>query len=104
MIDALGWERLQEWKAFSELEPFGEERADFRSAQVTQALWNIARDQKAHPKGWPLEEFLLKFGDYPRPEPVVQTLAYQEMVIDAWCGVQNILVEAEAAKCRPTSE
>lgn len=55
-----------EWEIYHELEPFGEVRADIRSAALERALFNLlGRDAKNYPKGWPLAEFILRFGDAP---------------------------------------
>ena len=81
---------FQEWRAYEELEPFGEERGDFRSAQIVQALCNIARDTKRNPNGWPINEFMLRLGDSPwAAYKAVQPLAYQEMLIDTWIAGSN---------------
>lgn len=83
------------WRVYDELDPFGEERMDYRFASICQALWNIARDQEKHPKGWPLDDFLVAFGDTPTKDPVVvQPLAYQEKLIDTWVIGHNLSLEA----------
>lgn len=89
MLREITWPEFLEWQAFETLEPFESERADWRSAQVAQALWNIARDQKKNPNGWPLSDFILPFGDAPRPEAVTQTLETQELLIDSWVAGTN---------------
>lgn len=84
---------------YDDLDPFGEEREDYRNAAVVQALWNIARDVKRYPDGFPLTDFLMHFGDAPRIVTQAQTVAYQEHLIDAWCFTNNAVVAAtEAAK------
>jgi hypothetical protein len=90
--------RFREWQAFSQLEPFGEERADQRTAAIEAALWNIHRDPKRHPKGWPLSEFFLGLGDMPSrtiQAAVPQTVATQEFLIDAWIGGSNAVFVAK---------
>lgn len=47
------------WEAYAALEPFDELRADYRSAQIVQMLYNINRDSKKEPKGRKIEDFLL---------------------------------------------
>lgn len=54
-----------EWQYYASLEPFDETRADVRAAQIVQALWNIARDTKAHPTPFALKQFLIEFGEQP---------------------------------------
>lgn len=90
---------LQEWRAYDEVEPFGPLREDYRAASIVQAHWNIARDTKKHPNGWPVEEFLLQFGDHQRiVEP--QSVAFQETLIDAWCKTNNAIVAAQEARAQ----
>lgn len=91
---------LAEWRLYDQLEPFGEERADFRSAQIAQALWNIARDPKVNPKGWPLEDFLLTFGDRPTAAKAQQSSNYQEMLIDAWVAGSNAVFAKGTITCQ----
>lgn len=49
-----------EWAAYYALEPWGEERADVRSAMICKVLadLNTPKDQPRHP----LEDFMPKFG------------------------------------------
>jgi hypothetical protein len=82
------WEQFREWEIFEELEPFETERADYRSAHVIQTLWNIARDPRRHPDGWPLSDFVLTFGDSPRLS-VAQTLETQVLLIESWIAGSN---------------
>jgi hypothetical protein len=108
MVQQMTWEQLLEWRTFEELEPFGEERDDFRAAQIVQALWNIARDPKTCPKGWPLTDFVLAIGDSPWRSVMAagqaQTLETQELLIDAWIVGSNAAFAAkEARQCPPTS-
>ena len=63
MLRVITARQLREWMAYGELEPFGEERADYRTASIVQMLANINRDPKKHPDGFKIEDFLLRFGD-----------------------------------------
>ncbi len=47
-----------EWKAFSELHPFGEERADFRNAMLCEVVSNILPGKGKRQK---LKDFMPKF-------------------------------------------
>jgi hypothetical protein len=53
-----------EWQAYYSLEPFGERRADYRTAQIVQMLANINRGPDTKP--FPLSDFL---PDEIAPEP-----------------------------------
>lgn len=89
MLGGLTATQILEWQVYDELDPFGEERADYRSAQIVQALWNIARDATKHPNGWSIEEFVLAFGDTPRLAKVPQSLETMELLIDSWIAGSN---------------
>ena len=67
MLRALRPLELLEWQVFEGLEPFEPERGDYRMASVCQALWNIARDTKRHPRPFPIKDFLVLFGDAGQP-------------------------------------
>lgn len=97
MLRSISWAQFLEWEHFSTVEPFGEERDDIRAASIVQALWNIARDTKACPNGWPLTDFLLSFGDTPL-RTVKQTVQTQELLIDSWIGGHNAALAAQEAK------
>lgn len=94
MLAEMTWKEFLEWEAFEEVEPFETERADVRSAHIVQTLWNIARDTKANPKGWPLTDFLLAFGDTPRPH-AEQSLETQTLLIDSWIAGSNAVFKKE---------
>jgi hypothetical protein len=58
-----------EWRLYARMEPFGEERDDFRAASIRQMVFNMAvknSDRK------PLGDFVLKFGESEQPKPVQQ--------------------------------
>lgn len=71
MLRRMTGRQFLEWQAYASLEPFDETRADVRGAQIVQALWNIARDKKAHPSPFPLKEFLIEFGERVPKKPDV---------------------------------
>lgn len=71
-----------EWMAFYQLEPFGEERADLRSAIVATTVANAHRGK--HQRPYRVEEFMPRFERYPKsPE---EMLAYVEMLNAAFGG------------------
>lgn len=70
------------WRAYEEIEPFGELRADYHAAQVVTMLHNIAvgKDgQKA------IETFLLKFGETKkrRKQTVQEQIAVAKLIVMA---------------------
>lgn len=54
---------LTEWQAYAALEPFGEERADYRAALIAKSIWDV---QLKPAERRPLTDFLL-FQDEPEP-------------------------------------
>lgn len=68
-----------EWIAYYGLEPLGDERADWHAALITSTLANIWRDPKKRRRPWPLEDFVLRFG-----ERVKQTAQEAEMLMTDW--------------------
>jgi hypothetical protein len=62
MLRSITIRQFQEWRAYADLEPFDEERADARAAQVVQAIHTHSRS-KATPKS--LKDCMLR---YERPK------------------------------------
>lgn len=86
MLRSITWKKFLEWRAFEDLEPFAEDRADWHHAHIVQA---IIRDGK------PLRDFMLNLGDYQVSQPVAQPLAYQERLIDTWVTLTNEVYKAK---------
>lgn len=61
MLAGMGTRQFNEWRAYAELEPFDETRADVRTAHVVATLLNIFA-RKRHPAPWRIAEVLLNFG------------------------------------------
>jgi len=74
-----------EWIAYSRIEPFGEERADWRAASVVAMLANINRDAKKRRKPYPVSDFLLNFEPIPA-QSLNDQLAFVEMLNIAFGG------------------
>lgn len=94
--------QLREWQLYDELEPFGKERDSYLAASICQALWNIARDTAKYPEGWPLDDFLVYFGDdipLKKASPK-QTVQQQELLLDTWI-LGNNLSRRAAAREKP---
>jgi hypothetical protein len=68
-----------EWQAYAELEPFSERRADYRTASIVKALWDIARDTKKHPSAFKLDDFVLNFEEATKKKP--QTPEQQKSIL-----------------------
>lgn len=67
MLRQISVRQFQEWRAYADLEPFDEKRADLRAASVVQAIRNQVRG-----KGRPavkLNDCVLPFDDDPGARP-----------------------------------
>lgn len=53
--------QLAGWQAYYSLEPFGDERADLRSARICQVLAEINRDKKRRSKPFTIQDFMPDF-------------------------------------------
>jgi hypothetical protein len=62
MMDEMTPEQFMEWRAYSIMEPFEDQRSSYYMASIVKALWDINRDTKKHPQPLKLEDFLLQFG------------------------------------------
>lgn len=61
MLRSITWTDFVGWLSYSELEPFDERRADYRTASVVTMLANVNRDPKTRSRAYKLEDFLLEF-------------------------------------------
>jgi len=73
---------------FAKLEPFGERRADLRSATIACMLANIHRDRDKHPQPFEVYEFMPQFGSESTEEetPVEVLRIFMEMMVAAHGG------------------
>lgn len=68
LLNEISSEELTEWMAYAELEPFGEERADLRSATVAAVIANANRDRKKRSRPYRVTDFMPKFGQQEQSE------------------------------------
>ena len=61
MLKSITARQLRDWELFFALEPRGNRRSDYRTAQILQVLIELKRDRKKNPEATKLEDFLLKF-------------------------------------------
>lgn len=77
-----------DWVAYSRIEPFSDERADWRAALVASVMAETHRGQTKRKKPYQPKDFLLKF-----EKPQVQTwqsqLAFVEMLNAAFGGTDE---------------
>jgi len=74
MLSSISWFKFREWFEFYKLEPFGEWRADLRSAQIVAKIHNLFRGDGPIV---PITDFMLKFGEDP---PRRQTWQEQKQI------------------------
>lgn len=79
MLREITWEQLREWQTYAELDPYIEERADLRSAQICATLANINRRKGAAP--YKVEDFLLKFGAKEKKQTWQEQKAIAAMIV-----------------------
>ena len=75
MLEQISYEQFLEWRAYDELDPFGEERQDIRIADIVTTLVNLNR--RPHTNAYTRDTFMLYFGDAERPKKQAQS--WQEM-------------------------
>jgi hypothetical protein len=61
---------LGEWMAFWQIEPWGDERADLRTAINTAVLANVNRDSKRRPNPFTPKDFMPYYRE-PEPDPAL---------------------------------
>jgi hypothetical protein len=58
LLDSISYEELALWGVYYSIEPFGEWRADVRSAQLAALTANINRDRKKRPQPFEIKDFM----------------------------------------------
>ena len=61
MLEEMTWGQFMGWVTYSEVEPFGEERADLRAGIIASIIANVNRDPKKG-KAYQPTDFMPKFG------------------------------------------
>lgn len=79
----MGSRLLSEWIAYYQMEPFGEERADIRSAIVACTVANVNRGKDQSP--YELDNFLPKWEE-PEEQTVEEMIQIAAMFTAAWGG------------------
>ena len=66
MLRGMSIHEFRRWRAYYDIEPFGEERADFRAASIVATLLNIYR--KRGTKAININDVRIRFGDEAKPK------------------------------------
>jgi hypothetical protein len=83
MLRSITWTDFLGWLAYSELEPFDERRADYRTASVVTMLANVNRDTKKRPTAYKLDDFVIEFDAPVKPRERKQSLEIQKGILVA---------------------
>ena len=76
--------QFAEWIAYSHLEPFGEERAEWGRAQICSTISNVFGGKKATSKP---ADFIIDFLKDPEPKQMKQSAI--KSVFKAFCAIVN---------------
>ena len=77
-------DEFSEWIVYNRLEPFGEERADLRSAIVASVFANINRGKGQ--REFKVEDFMPKFNEQAKPK---QSLAQMRQIFGSFASAHN---------------
>lgn len=69
MLGCISSRLLSEWMLYAQVEPFGEERADLRSAIVASTVANVQRDPKQQREPYTAQDFMPRFEPPEEPDP-----------------------------------
>jgi tRNA uridine 5-carbamoylmethylation protein Kti12 len=83
MLRRLTARQFINWEIYDAIEPFGQLREDYRTAQIVSLLYNVNRGK--HDKAKSVEDFLLKFEE-PQPK---QTWQEQLTYMKIFAAAQN---------------
>lgn len=61
MLRGMTVRQFQEWRAYADLEPFDETRADLRTADIVRTLLNLFGRKKGE-RAIPIKDVVLQFG------------------------------------------
>jgi hypothetical protein len=81
MLRGMTTRQLTEWRAYADLEPFDEEREDYRAASIVHAIRNAFRKKGAPPIS--LKECVVQFGaDAEKPKTIEQSRSQIKRTMD----------------------
>jgi len=83
MPSSLFWE----WLGYSEIEPFGEDRADLRAGIIASTIAEVNRDRKKHPQRYLPKDFMPRFEH--REQSVDEMIRIAEKLTRAWGGTDK---------------
>ena len=104
MLRSMSVKQLIRWEVYSEIEPWEEERQDYRTASIVASLWNLfgrRRGGKIHS----VEDWVMKFGEAHRVDkkegvkgPARQPWRAQKMLAQAFAEAMNASLKKKQPK------
>lgn len=85
MLAMMPYRTYQDWMTYSELEPFGEERADLRAGIVAATIANCLARKKGRP-AFRVTDFMPKFDQPPRRERTPDDMLKQVKMLNILYG------------------
>lgn len=98
MLAQMSWAQLREWAAYSELDPFGEERADLRMGILASVMANVHRDTSKRPRPYQADEFMPKFGEQAADVTASRSSSKPLTDKDEWAAVKRMARSISKAK------
>jgi len=92
MLAGISMRQFQEWRAYADLEPFDETRADLRSADIVATLLNLFARGKGKPP-FRLMDCVLRFGDeskVQKPRTPEQARLQVKRTMDILMAIHNV--------------
>jgi hypothetical protein len=89
MLRSISSEQFLEWMQYDTIEPFGEWRDDWRSAEIVTMIANVNRDSKKKREPYRTTDFLVKFGEQEVEKKKAQTWQDQKMIAAMFVGAFN---------------
>lgn len=77
MLESTDSAELTEWIAYYQIEPWGFNADNFRSAIIAETMANILRDPKKQPEPFKMTDFMINT-DPPAPEPPKAETLYEK--------------------------
>ncbi len=91
MLREMTLAQFYEWRAYDDLEPFDETRADLRAASIVAAILNVNRRKGSRPVS--LQDCMLRFGGAAGPRAAVDPKAARREVLATF----GFLIEGQKA-------
>jgi hypothetical protein len=79
MLDSLTWSQLMEWFSYSQVEPFGDERADLRMGILASVIANVNRSSKHKPTPYKPADFIPDFSGVRAAKPVTDKSTWERI-------------------------